>query len=936
MIQQAIKSVRVLLPERTFVTYQQIDEAVDEILVLSRYKGIDKKHLIREIEAIFNIGRAESTSLENKPEPWLLEKENTIDWRFWRRYEEYLRVEKNYSDAVIFQIEKDVNKVLDKLFDPTIKKSQNKYGLVVGQVQSGKTSNYTGLICKAADAGYKLIIVLAGIHNNLRSQTQLRIDEGFLGFDTEHQRAFDQNGIKIGVGKIDKTSIAHSLTSSQEQGDFNAGAANALGINFNTNEPIIAVIKKQKDVLPRIIQWLSAQAESMTDGSKLIRNKSILLIDDEADNASINTKPENDEATTINRHIRSILRLFDKSAYIGYTATPFANIFIPIEEDQLFPKDFILNIPAPTNYIGPDKIFGITIPDSESTYNDILPIVQKVEDYQSLIPNGHKKKGPLPDRLPDSLILAVKCFIITCAIRRLRGQCNVHNSMLIHVSRFTNWQNHIKSLLENNNEGIFPFYRRGIEMNIPSVIEELRQVFEENFTYENKTINRKTKKEVVITETYKSYKKVTKEILKSDLNDVDTNITLHKWEEVKLHLYEAARRIQVKEINGGSGEVLDYINHRNGLSVIAIGGDKLSRGLTLEGLSVSYYLRASRMYDTLMQMGRWFGYRPGYVDLCRLFTSRELNEWFCHITLASEELRNEFNYMTNVAGSTPVQYAIKVRTHPGVLQISASNKIRRAEFVDVSWAGRLIESYQLQKSTLAIKSNYTTALSLIDSMYEVPEKKSNCFLWKNISTETIKPFLQEFKVADNLNNKVNPLYLLDFINVCNSRNEFLNWNIALMTTINKNTPHKIITAKAEYEIGLIKRNDSDNGKGEDYKIRKNHIIDPKDEFVDLDEIPFASALLKSREINKDHKQEYPNGEIVRNEFRKGIPLLLIYFLNPEGANIGLLSSSTPIVGFAISFPKSSSNPSVRYAVNKQLLPQFNINDEIENDNDDED
>lgn len=424
--------------------------------------------------------------------------------------------------------------------------------------------------------------------------------------------------------------------------------------------------------------------------------------------------------------------------------------------------------------------------------------------------------------------------------------------------------------------------------------------------------------------------------MESSLNDVDANITVHKWEEVKLHLNEAARRIQVKEINGGSGEVLDYINHRNGLSVIAIGGDKLSRGLTLEGLSVSYYLRASRMYDTLMQMGRWFGYRPGYVDLCRLFTSRELNEWFCHITLASEELRNEFNYMTNIAGSTPAQYAIKVRTHPGVLQISASNKIRRAEFVDVSWAGRLIESYQLQKSKSSIKSNYTTALSLIDSIHVVSEKKSNCFLWKNISSNIIEPFLQEFKVADNLNNKVNPLYLLDFINVCNRRNELLKWNIAVMTTVNKNTPHKIITTNAEYEIGLIKRNDSDNGKGEDYKIRKNHIIDPKDEFVDLDNVTFSKALLKSKEINKDYIQEYPNGEIVRNEFRYGIPLLLIYFLNPEGANIGLPSSSTPIVGFAISFPKSNSNPSVKYAVNKQLLPQFNINDDTENDNDDED
>lgn len=937
MIQQAIKSVRILLPERTFVTYQQIEEAVNEILVLNRYKDIDRGQLIREIESIYNIGRAESTSLENKPEPWLLEKENTIDWKFWKRYEEYLRVEKNYSDKVLYQLEKDVNKTLDKLFDPTVKKSQNKYGLVVGQVQSGKTSNYTGLICKAVDAGFKLIIVLAGIHNNLRSQTQLRIDEGFLGFDTEHQKAFDQNGIKIGVGKIDKTGIAHSLTSSKEQGDFNAGAANALGINFNTNEPIIAVIKKQKDVLPRIIQWLTAQAESMKDGSKLISNKSLLLIDDEADNASINTKPENDEATTINQHIRSILRLFDRSAYVGYTATPFANIFIPIEDDQLFPRDFIINIPAPTNYIGPEKIFGIALPDSESTHQAVLPIVQKVDDYSALIPNGHKKKGQLPDTLPNSLILAIKSFIITCAIRRLRGHNNMHNSMLIHVSRFTNWQSHIKSLIENDNgEGVFPFYRRGIEMNVPSIIEELRQVFEDDFYYENKVVNRRTKQEEIFYEVHKSYKTVSQEILNSDLRNVDTSVLVHSWEEVKLHLYEASRRIQVKEINGGSGEVLDYVNHKNGLSVIAIGGDKLSRGLTLEGLSVSYYLRASRMYDTLMQMGRWFGYRPGYVDLCRLYTSRELNEWFCHITLASEELRNEFNYMTNVAGSKPSDYALKVRTHPGVLQISASNKIRRAEFVDISWAGRLIETYQLQKSETQILNNYKTTIRLISSLKSISEKKPACYLWKGKSPEIIKQFLQEFKVAENLNNKVNPLYLLDFINVSNNRNELMLWNVALMTTVNKKVPHKIITPDYEYEIGLITRNDSENGKGEDYKIRKNHIIDPKDEFVDLDAAVLNKALLRSKEINKDYKNDYPKGEVVRNEFRNGTPLLLIYFLNPEGANIGLDPLSTPIVGFAISFPKSNTNPSVRYAVNKQLLPQFNINDEIESDNNDED
>lgn len=937
MMQQAIKSVRILLPERSFVTHQQIEEAVDEILILSRYKEIDRKQLIREIESLYNIGRAESASLENKPEPWLLEKESNIDWKFWRRYQEYLRNDKGYPENVLFQLEKDINKTLDKLFDPTVHRSQNKYGLVVGQVQSGKTSNYTGLICKAVDAGYKLIVVLAGIHNNLRSQTQLRIDEGFLGFDTEHQRAFDQNGIKIGVGKIDKTGIAHSLTSSLEQGDFNAGAANALGINFNTNEPIIAVIKKQKDVLPRLIQWLSAQAETMIDGTKLIRNKSILLIDDEADNASINTSPENDEATTINKHIRSILKLFDKSAYVGYTATPFANIFIPIQEDQLFPSDFIINIPAPTNYIGPEKIFGISMPDSDQAFNDTLPIVQKVEDYQDLIPNGHKKNGRLPNKLPTSLLLAIKSFIITCAIRRLRGHTNAHNSMLIHVSRFTNWQAHIKNLIEDNEgNGVFPFYQRGIEMNTPSIIEELRQIFEEDFTYENEIVDRKTKEKKIFLEEFKSYKTVSDEILNSDLQDIDTGIVIHSWDEVKQHLYEAVRRIQVREINGGSGEVLDYVNHKNGLSVIAIGGDKLSRGLTLEGLSVSYYLRASRMYDTLMQMGRWFGYRPGYVDLCRLYTSRELNEWFCHITLASEELRNEFKYMTNVAGSKPSDYALKVRTHPGVLQISASNKIRRAEFVDVSWAGRLIETYQLKKGATQILNNYQSAVNLIKSLNKEPSEEKTCYLWKNQSPEGIKKFLQEFKVADNINNKVNPLYILDFINVSNSRNELLIWNIAIMTTVNKKDIHKIVTPEYVFNIGLITRNDADDGNSEDYKIRNNHIIDPKDEFVDLDKEVLNKAITKSKEIDNDYKKDYPKGEVVRNEFRKGIPLLLIYFLNPEGVKINLDPNSTPVVAFAISFPKSYSNPSVRYAVNKQLLPQFNISDAIETTSNDED
>src|SRR5690606_25879857 len=227
------------------------------------------------------------------------------------------------------------------------------------------------------------------------------------------------------------------------------------------------------------------------------------------------------------------------------------------------------------------------------------------------------------------------------------------------------------------------------------------------------------------------------QILSSPLCDIGPNIQVHSWSEVLPHLNDAASRIEIRAIHGGSGEALDYYDHRDGLSVIAIGGNKLSRGLTLEGLSVSYYLRSSRMYDTLMQMGRWFGYRPGYVDLCRLFTSRELNEWFCHITHASEELREEFDYMTDVAGSTPEQYALKVRTHPGVLQISATNKMRSAIMVQISWAGRLVESYEFKKDVSVIDNIFRTTQKFISGLPANFVPKSNAFVWYDIPAEQV-------------------------------------------------------------------------------------------------------------------------------------------------------------------------------------------------------
>lgn len=920
-----IKNIRQLLSDSSSYTRVEIEDAVDEVLKMKYFINENREMLVRRIEELYTIRQDEFRSIEKADEnlPWLNEKRAELDFSngFWGRYREYLEIEKNFAPEVINKLDRLTDSILDNLFDPSLKITINKKGLVVGQVQSGKTANYTGLVCKAADSGFKLIIIMAGIHNNLRSQTQLRIDESFLGFDTQHTRAFDQRSIQIGVGDpyFGSPIVAHSLTSSIEKGDFTQGAANALGLNFNTSEPIVAVIKKNPHVLRRIHQWLAAQANEDNELGRVIRNKSLLLIDDEADNASINISNDPERQSSINGWITQILNLFGKNAYVGYTATPFANIFIPLDDQNLFPRNFIKNIPAPSNYIGPEKVFGFSPLEEDEASNTVLPIVNRINDYSGFVPDRHKKDDQLPSSLPESLKRAIRCFIITCAIRRLRGQTTVHNSMLIHVSRFMRWQDHIAELVSNQ----FIYYRRGIDQNDAVILDELKSTFEQDDNG------------------FKSYVSVSKQILDSELKNLDSQIQVHKWSEVLQHLNDAASRIEVKSIHGGSGEALDYFDHKNGLSVIAVGGNKLSRGLTLEGLSISYYLRASRMYDTLMQMGRWFGYRSGYVDLCRLFTSRELNEWFCHITQASEELREEFDYMSDVAGSTPEQYALKVRTHPGVLQISATNKMRSAITVQISWAGRLVESYEFKKDISIIDNNLRNTQKFISGLPANFDPKPNAFVWYDIPAEQVINFFEGIQSVENLK-KAEPRKLIQFITTQLRNGELTDWRVALMSKPNaKNNSHFDVSGNT-VSIGQWKRTEDDkNSSKQLYYLRKSHIISPSDEFIDFTDAEKSRAMeLTNLHRKKEGEAMYPNGQIVRNELRDPRkPLLIIYLLDPDESleQYPLPKGTNPFVGYAISFPKSNFNAPVSYAVNEELLDRFDVVEEdFEDYGDDED
>lgn len=902
-------------------------ENVNKLFDLSEYELSDLREELEAQYAVFSDQyRILDAEEDKKRIPWIKNSKAEIEWKFWNRYRMLLE-QKNYAPDTLNKMDNLTDDILDRLIRPGSNIPFDKRGLIVGHVQSGKTGNYIGLICKAADAGYRLIIVLAGIHNSLRSQTQIRIDEGFLGFDTQQARSITQTTNRIGVGKINPNLVAHSLTTNEINGDFNRRASEASGINIRSNDPIVLVIKKNASVMKNLLGWLAARAETMEDGKKQIKNLPLLVIDDEADNASINISKN--YVSGINACIRSMLKLFEQSAYIGYTATPYANIFIKQYTDDdvkgldynihniplslgkdIFPKNFIVNIPAPSNYIGPEKIFGIeTIESIEDYDNPTYPLnylIEPVDDYLNYIKDGHKMDDEKPDELPPSLNKAIKCFFLSCAARRARGQENEHNSMLIHVTRFIKWQDRISRLVEEQ----VKTYARLVEFNDNTFLRKLEQLWNDEFM------------------------PVTRKIIENPTVK-DPSIKELSWMDVEPHLYPAVAKIEVRSVHGDTKveglehkniRPLDYYDNKNGLSVIAVGGNKLSRGLTLEGLTITYFLRAAKMYDTLMQMGRWFGYRPGYLDLCRLFTSNELVQWYQHITVATEEMRAEFDRMGDL-DKTPAEYGLKIRTHPGSLVVTAANKFRYKKIMELSYSGELEETYSFLKNDPVNLVNYNLAFSFINSL-GLPDRISNTevafrnhFVWRGKSNaDKVISFLSAYKTKQL---SFNVSLMSDYIQAQQRYGVITDWTVVLINNTDDKTGIKI---NEDITVGRTRRTNSEKQINH-YTINKSHIIDPKHEYIDLTDEQISSALEKSKqdaiEKGKDSSRVNKPSPIRIKEIRpENQGLLLIYMLNPQPDVNKSALSDIPFVGLAVSFPWIEKDIKIEYAVNEQFLDEI--------------
>ncbi len=838
---------------------------------------------------------------DDKIEPWLSQEKPDINWFYWDRYRDYLRNKKHWSRDTLRSMDRDTDNILNGIANPKTKDPFDRRGLVVASVQSGKTANYIGLISKAADAGYKIIIVMAGIYNVLRNQTQERIEDGFVGYDLVSKKY-------VGVGSSRQR---RPLLGTSRIRDFNKATEDTMrGVTSgHIREPLVFVIKKNTNSLREISLWLENNCKD--DGP-------LLLIDDEADNASINVKYGKGEISKINGQIRKILGLFTQSAYIGYTATPFANVLIDSKStddeagDDIFPRSFIYTLEQSTAYFGAEKIFG----DIDETNPKYIRWILDDDESQGI----KRRSGDTLKELPQSLEQAIDTFIIACSIRVLSGDVDEHMTMMVNMSPFRTVQHSIYYLIED----YVDLLRRSINSyaGLPSSIalsssaklRELKQVWEQEYA--------------------------------------DAPFT---WEEVLKTLQETIRPITLAEINSQSKDALDYT--RTPQRVIAIGGYRLSRGLTLEGLLVSYYARNARAYDSLMQMARWFGYRFGYENLCRIWMTEQSARWYAYVANATAELTNEVRAMCT-AHSTPMDYGLRIKSSPDTLMITARNKMGAGTEVKparVKLDGAFIETTAFDRNPLTLQYNEDLAKDLLvqlqahhcmpDSEYSTSNGRPSGTLIRNVSSDLIRDYISRYKNSSE-SPKSSSGYLLRHISLLDDHG-YPNWDVFITAGSSNQT-----TATFDLFGKPVYRERRALGRGTNkatFFISRMRLSSRGVEKAPLNDQQIQQA-------EQQFKAKNPAKSNVADLYYRHIPgrrpLLILHpiamqfkskvtyntWLEPKnGGDASIWPSADHIettVGWSISFPEVGIKEEVTYVYNDVMLNQIGHDFDTEEDDDD--
>lgn len=745
------------------------------------------------------------------------------------------------EDAIESDVDPSSSKILSHVDPPGNPRIKSR-GLVVGYVQSGKTTSFTSVIAKAADAGYRLFLVLSGMHDSLRTQTQDRIERDLI-------RGHEERWFNL-----------------THDGDF-LNPGNATTILADTNKRAIAVVKKNPARLRRLIRWLQQAAEDV------IFNCPILLIDDEADQASIDVGRS--RRSTINQRIMDILDQ-PKAAYVAYTATPFANLLIDPDEDNLYPRDFVVSLPKPRGHYGTDVVFGRNPVSDDDEPFDGLNVVREIphEEIASLRPPRAKDERQIwVSPIPSSLEEAIRYFVLATAARRSRGQY-AHSSMLIHSSVYIDVQLNMKKPVEDL---LTIFANR---LGSQAFDDELRDLWhreQSSFLYEEL-------ESVVGTG--------------ADLGPVS-------FDSVFEHIGAVLQDVHVVVDNSKSPERLKY--GEDPQTVIALGGNTLSRGLTLEGLVVSYFVRAASAYDTLLQMGRWFGFRRGYEDLPRVWISAELEEWFIHLATVEEEIRSEIARY-EAEHKTPRELAVRIRTH-SKMTVTAKAKMKGAVQTRVSYTGERLQTFMFNhKNAQELRNNLDAARALISSAAAAgadPKrrpKRSGWWIMEAVPAEPIKQFLNTYRFHQNhADSDLNPATMCAYIDAQLERGALAQWNV-------------VVIGRSDQPYGTI-----DLGCG----VIANKIARAK---LNIAGLPHANIKALMTKIDRvadlpdlDGKGEKGDAWL-QQQRPKGIGLLVLYPIDSESEPAKRKKPALPknprisldavddVIGVGIVFPNADDDP----------------------------
>lgn len=900
-------------------TRELTDELLSEVIgMLPKITpGLDAETLDKirkQLEATIGISMVTGQGLHGgDQEPWLEELKSSIKWNYWSAYSSELK-SSGFGREVIRVLDEDTDNILNECGNPATEFGWTVKGLVMGDVQSGKTASYCGLINKAADSGYKFVVLLTGMIEELRAQSQERMDVGFVGRDSRTIFEGVRENKAIGSGRF-RTAFPNVLTSI----DFDFLTANKKvlgGIPLeNIKEPVLLVMKKNKSPLQNLKAFLDSQ---MPKGHHQL-GLPLLLVDDEADNASVNARKDEDP-TTINRLIRDILKRFTKSAYVAYTATPFANVFInPDENDvlgeDLFPKNFVYSLNTPTNYIGAAGIF------TESGAHQYQ--LQDINDADPHFPYKHKKDLVVTS-LPRSLEEALETFLISCVIRDLRKEPLRHRSMLVNVTRFTDVQSKLANLVKDY---------------VYALTDEIKQYFADDDLWAK---HARLKSLHLCWQKHYSDKEIT-------------------WDRVRKEMYDAIASVKVLTINQRS-EAADRLNYgayrksEKGRRVITIGGLTLSRGLTLEGLCVSYFYRNSKAYDTLLQMGRWFGYRPGYDDLCRIWMDPDVQDWFSHVADVVGELRLDIRRM-HANHQPPSRFGMRVRSHPDALIVTALNKMRNAQEVEVeiSYSACGAETPFLPKSVRAQEGNLAKVGQFLGELPPANMIK-NKFYWRNVEAGKIVSFLGSLEISamnmafmTDITGRDRPIF--SFIGG-NDIEKLKYWDICLPQGESTIVSSLALANQDGRAFQPRKRQFEKVPAGSDYlKLNKQRVGEIADETVDLSDADIKAAKeFWEEEVKRDtEKGTTVPGSLYRHYRQR--PLLTIHVIEPSDPKADAKPERLErmmkaediepklLVAVGLSFPKFEDGEKaarVPYRLNKVALRTMGLIADQEGDDDDED